>query len=132
VLLSLSANRRVRARARTDADRAIEAAWKSPRTAASLLRAIGRTDAVAQAFQVRSRLADKDADVRAAATFAAARLELDRENDRDRGPTIASLPFESALAAAIKEKGDARLGERLFQRQGCVACHTVAPGEAAK
>jgi putative heme-binding domain-containing protein len=32
----------------------------------------------------------------------------------------------------MKAKGDARLGERLFQRQGCIACHTVAPGEPAK
>ncbi len=32
----------------------------------------------------------------------------------------------------MKEKGDPRLGERLFLRQGCIACHTVAPGEAPK
>ena len=32
----------------------------------------------------------------------------------------------------MKEKGDPKLGERLFQRQGCIACHTVAPGEAPK
>ena len=32
----------------------------------------------------------------------------------------------------IQQKGDPRLGERLFQRQGCIACHTVAPGEAPK
>ncbi len=36
------------------------------------------------------------------------------------------------LASAAKERGDARLGERLFQRQGCIACHTVAPGETPK
>jgi putative heme-binding domain-containing protein len=96
------------------------------------LRAIGRTDSLAYAHQVRSRLVDKDPEVRSAAAFAAGRLELDRGAGRDRGPTIASLPYETAVAAAIKEKGDARLGERLFQRQGCIACHTVAPGEAAK
>ena len=69
--------------------------------------------------------------MRSAAAFAAGRLELDRDTGRDRGPTIASLRYETAVAEAMKEKGDARLGERLFQRQGCIACHTVT-GEAAK
>ncbi len=90
---------------------------------------------MAQAFQVRNRLDDRDPEVKAASEFAAAQLGLDRDPGapgNDRGPTIASLPFETAAAAAIKEKGDPGLGERLFQRQGCIACHTVAPGEAAK
>ena len=73
--------------------------------------------------------------MKSAAAFAAAQLGLDRDpggTGGDRGPTIASLPFETVAAAAVQEKGDPRLGERLFQRQGCIACHTVAPGEAAK
>ncbi len=133
VLLTLDANPRSPARAKAEAERAIEAAWKTPKGAASLLRAIGRTDAMKYAFQVRNRLKDEQREVKAAAVFAAARLDLDRENDRPgRGPTIAAIPFESVLATSMKEKGDPRLGERLFQRQGCIACHTVAPGEAAK
>ena len=68
-----------------------------------------------------------------AAALAAARLDLDHERTgADRGPTIASMPFESVLAAAVAEKGDAKLGERLFQRQGCVACHTVEPGQTPR
>ncbi len=63
VLLSVSANPRTGGRARAEADRAIEAAWKAPRSAASLLTAIGRSDAVAHAFDVRNRLADKDPEV---------------------------------------------------------------------
>jgi putative heme-binding domain-containing protein len=132
VLLALASDPKAVGNARAEAGRLVEAAWRKPRQAASLLRAIGRTDAMAYAHQVRSRLADNDPDVRAASAFAAGRLELDREARRDRGPTIASLPYDTAVAAAIREKGDARLGERLFQRQGCIACHTVAPGEAAK
>ena len=104
---------------------------ETPRDAASLLRAIGRTDAVNYAFQVRNHLKTGHREVKEAAAFAAARLDLDRElGGTDRGPTIASIPFESVIAAAATEKGDAKWGERLFQRQGCVACHTVAPGQA--
>ena len=85
------------------------------------------------AFQVRNRLKDEHREVKEAAAFAAAKLDLDHETGgANRGPTIASIPFESVLAAAVTEKGDAKLGERLFQRQGCIACHTVAPGQTPK
>jgi putative heme-binding domain-containing protein len=130
VLLALDANPRAPARAKADAGRAIESAWKTPKGSASLLRAIGRTDSVKYAFQVKNRLKDEAPEVKAAAVFAASRLELDRETSH--GPTIAAIPFESVLATAMKEKGDARQGERLFQRQGCIACHTLSPGEAPK
>jgi putative heme-binding domain-containing protein len=133
VLLAVDANPRASTKAKAEADRAIESAWKTPKGAASLLKAIGRTDSVRHAFQVRNRLKDEQREVKAAAVFAAARLDLDREsNSPGRGPTIAAIPFDSVLATTLKEKGDPRLGERLFQRQGCIACHTVAPGEAPK
>jgi len=71
--------------------------------------------------------------VKSAAVFAAQRLDLDGEADGPgRGPTIASLPFETVVAAATTQKGDVPRGERLFLRQGCVACHTVAVGAAPK
>ena len=58
------------------------------------------------AFQVRNRLKDEHREVKEAAAFAAARLDLDRETDgADRGPTIASIPFESVLAAAMTREG---------------------------
>ena len=133
VLLTLDANPKTPRGAKADADRAIESAWKEPRAAASLLRAIGRTDAVKYAFHVRNHLKAEHREVRDAAAFAAARLDLDQEtHGTDRGPTIASIPFESVLAGATTQKGDPKLGERLFQRQGCVACHAVAAGEAPK
>jgi putative heme-binding domain-containing protein len=133
VLLGLDANPKTPPRAKADAVLAIESAWKTPRGATSLLKSIGRTDAVKYAFQVRNHLKDEHREVKEAAAFAAARLDLDRvTGGADRGPTIASIPFESVLAAALSQTGDPKLGERLFLRQGCVACHAVAPGEAPK
>ncbi len=119
VLLALETNPNTPAKARLNAERAIESAWSTPRGAASLLRTIGRTDAVNYAFQVRNYLKDEHREVKEAAAFAAARLNLDDDmGGADRGPKIASIPFESVLAAAATEKGDAKLGERLFQRRG--------------
>ena len=41
------------------------------------------------------------------------------------GNSIANLGYEDVMAGALKTTGDAKLGEQLFMRQGCVACHTV-------
>ncbi|HEX3447277.1 MAG TPA: c-type cytochrome, partial [Isosphaeraceae bacterium] len=133
VLLAVDANPRTFRQARADAERAIESAGKSPSSTASLLRAIGQTDSVKYAFQVKNGLKSSDPEVKSAAVFAAQRLDLDGEGDGPgRGPTIASLPFETVVAAATSENGDAPRGERLFLRQGCAACHTVASGAPPK
>ncbi len=132
ILLPIAENARARGNSRAEAGKLIESAWKDPRQSSSLLRAIGRMDAVAYALHVRSRMADRNPEVRAAAGFASGLLGLDEDASRDRGPKIASLPYESVVSTAVKEKGDPRRGERLFQRQGCVACHAVAPGEPAR
>ena len=42
------------------------------------------------------------------------------------------MPFEEATAAVLKEAGDAALGAKLFQRQGCASCHTISPAEAPR
>jgi putative heme-binding domain-containing protein len=133
VLLTLELDPKTPAWARSDAEKAIESAWSNPRDAASLLKAIGRTDSMSYAFQVRNHLKDEHREVKEAAEFAAAMLDLNYETpSANRGPTIASLPFESIFTAAQTEQGNAKLGERVFQRQGCIACHTVALGQAPK
>ncbi len=42
-----------------------------------------------------------------------------------QGKVIANLGYEEVMAGALGAKGDAKLGEQLFLRQGCVACHTI-------
>src|SRR5690606_4366845 len=46
--------------------------------------------------------------------------------------TIAGMKYEDVVAQAQSEKGDVKLGMRLFARQNCIACHTVTPGEPPK
>ena len=60
-------------------------------------------------------------------------MELDHELAFDvNKPFLASLKFEDAIAEIVKVNGDAKLGARLFLRQGCSACHTVSPNEPLK
>lgn len=45
---------------------------------------------------------------------------------------IASMKMEDVLAVVAKTRGDAKTGEKIFTRQGCVACHTVNAVEPLK
>ena len=42
------------------------------------------------------------------------------------------MSIDDAVAQVVKTKGDAALGEQLFVRQTCVACHTVSQSEMQK
>jgi putative heme-binding domain-containing protein len=129
VLLQIETNARASAEAKSEARQAIDRAWGRPEAAVSLLRAIGLTRAEKYALQVRNLGKDADPDVRNAAAETARRLDLDRPTGSD--PTIAKLPFDRVVADVAKG-GDADLGGRLFERQGCVSCHTVSKSEGLK
>jgi putative heme-binding domain-containing protein len=64
-----------------------------------------------------------DAELLAKARAAAAKFE---------GKVIGNIPYEDVLAVAQAAKGEAKQGEMLFTRQGCVACHTVSKEVAPK
>jgi putative heme-binding domain-containing protein len=126
VLTVLANNNRNKEPLRADAAAAIEQGWAKPVTAASLLRAIGQTRFNAYAEKVRAHLKDSNAAVQQAATYAAKEMKLIVGG----GPvatakTMAEIPYDEALATAPKIKGDIALGQQMFLRQGCVACHTV-------
>lgn len=119
--------------ARDAAMRVVEAAWLNPERTTSLLRAIGRSRLESQVLQIQQQLKSEHPEIRAAAQYAVARLELDKEPPLDpRKPLISTLKFEDILGQTETLKGDAKYGQRLFSRQGCVACHTVSPTEPIK
>ena len=42
---------------------------------------------------------------------------------------IGTLSFQDALKQTLATKGDTKLGEELYKRQGCAQCHTLSPDE---
>ncbi|WP_406697379.1 HEAT repeat domain-containing protein [Singulisphaera sp. Ch08] len=134
ILLEVDRNPRSPSEAKAAVRKAIDGAWSQPKTAASLLRAIGQRRVTAYALQVRNHLEDPNQDVRDAAVIASRRLDLDHATRRGgkSAPTIATLPFDQVIAGLEKAKGDPSLGAELFQKQGCLACHTVAADEPPK
>jgi putative heme-binding domain-containing protein len=45
---------------------------------------------------------------------------------------IDTLPYEKVVAVATKAKGDAKQGQELFTKLGCIQCHTVSAEEPPK
>jgi putative heme-binding domain-containing protein len=61
---------------------------------------------------------------------AAKALRMEKEIERrSHEPQIATLKVPEVIAAVMKTKGEVKVGEELFTRQGCVACHTVSPDQ---
>ncbi|MCY2965413.1 MAG: c-type cytochrome, partial [Planctomycetota bacterium] len=111
----------------------VEAAWARPETAVRLLRGIGRGKLEAQVFQIQQQLKSESPAVQEAARFAVSRLELDQEPPIDPAkPLVGALKLEEVVAQVDSQKGDVKYGQRLFSRQGCVACHSVSASEPVK
>jgi putative membrane-bound dehydrogenase-like protein len=115
--------------ARAAAGQAVEQAWSKPESAAPLLRAVTRLNLTVYGPQIRKLLADADPQVAGAAKVAAATLKLDH---LPSGPLVGKLKYEEAVAKTVKEKGDAAAGEQIFNRLGCINCHTTTPTDTLK
>jgi putative heme-binding domain-containing protein len=76
-----------------------------------------KIEGLALADAGRKPQAQNDAELLAKARAAQAKVE---------GKVIGNLKYEDVVPIAATAKGDAKLGEQLFARQGCIACHTVS------
>ncbi|MDB5387160.1 MAG: heme-binding protein [Planctomycetaceae bacterium] len=132
ILLSLSENPQAKREARDVANKTLDATWfKGGPAVLTLLHAVGTTKAESQALQVRLRITSSDPRIEGAAKQVAKLLELDQPVDPNQ-PVISSLKYEDIVARLKTATGDLKQGQRLFARQGCVACHTVSPNETLK
>ena len=136
VLLQIEANQRAPEASKTESRKVIERAWEKSETAPRLLRAIALTRSMAYAPKVRTALADSRTEVRQAAEFAAKRLNIAAKTEITASAAkvkpIAAIPYDQILAAVLKDPGDAALGAQLFEKQGCVNCHSVLKGQPIK
>lgn len=110
--------------------KAIDHGWADPARRRQIIEAIGAVKHQPGAARVLVALDDPDPDVKAAAEKAAREMRLSRVEDKS--PKIGSLTVEEAVAAGLRTKGDVALGEQIFQRATCVACHTTNESQAQK
>lgn len=110
--------------------KALDIGWADAKHRKLIIDAISATKHMASAAKVLAALDDPDAEVKGAAERAAKVMRL--QKIEDTSPKLASLKPEQVLGAVLKEKGDVSLGEQIFTKATCVACHTVKETEAQK
>lgn len=110
--------------------KAQEAGWAEPKRRKQIIDAISATKHMASAAKVLAGLDDADPQVKGAAERAAKAMKIQKIEDKT--PKIMTLKPEEALAAILKEKGDISLGEQIFTKATCAACHTTKESEAQK
>ncbi|MBK8040609.1 MAG: discoidin domain-containing protein [Verrucomicrobiaceae bacterium] len=110
--------------------KALDEGWADPKHRKLIIDAISASKHMPSAAKVLAALDDPDAEVKGAAERAAKAMRISKIEDKT--PKIMTLKPEEALAAVLKEKGNVALGEQIFTKATCVACHTVKETEAQK
>jgi putative membrane-bound dehydrogenase-like protein len=110
--------------------KALDKGWADPKHRKLIIDAISASKHMPSAAKVLAALDDPDAEVKGAAERAAKAMRIQKIEDKT--PKIMTLKPEEALAAVLKEKGNVALGEQIFTKATCVACHTVKETEAQK
>ena len=130
-LISLSTRKTGAPEPRELAAKALEAGWQNPQRRVQILTAAGEARSNAYAEKILAALDDPDKAVAAAAKNAASKMKLEKKT-KDAGPLIGTLQPKDVIAQVVKMKGDIALGEQLFTRQTCVACHTTSQDQPQK
>ncbi len=127
VLVNLATGRVGKDRDREAAKKSVTKSFDKPDTAAALLTAIARSVAKPLAELVEANLNNPNNTVAEAALFAHQKLGLGGA----QGKQIGTMKYEEVFAA-VQKGGDAKVGQEMFLRAGCIACHTITPDEPPK
>ncbi|EDM29270.1 hypothetical protein LNTAR_22809 [Lentisphaera araneosa HTCC2155] len=111
---------------------AIDKTWQDDNKKANLIQAAHRSSNPYLNNRIRLVINHPNEGVKAWAKAAMRSLRIQAPGE-DKTPKIASLKVEDAMTQVINyKKGDAALGEAIYTRASCSACHTVSPDEAPK
>lgn len=112
--------------------KALDTAWNVPAQKAVLIAAAVKTKNRTLDDRILVAATDLDPDVAKAAKKAIKDLKLQAKGE-DKTPKIATLAPDKALASVLAHQGgDVALGEAVYARATCVACHTVSQSEKPK
>lgn len=130
-LLTLSARKTGSPESIELSGKALDAGWQNPKRRMQILKAAGDIKHNPYADKILAALDDADPEVAKVAKQVAGKMKLEKKT-KDSGPLISTMKMEDVVAQVVKTKGDIALGEQLFTRQTCVACHTVSMDQAPK
>lgn len=131
-LLKLSARKTGSPESRELSAKALDLGWQNAQRRAQILKAVALIKFAPYADKVLASLDDADKAVAQAAKSAAGRLRLEKKAKMDQSPKLAGLTPEEIVTKVTGWKGEVALGEQLFTRLTCVACHTVNENQPPK
>ena len=130
-LLKISSRASASPEAREQATKTLAVGWETPARRIQIIKAADKFKLHAMDQKILAAANDPDADVAKAAKSAVTSLRLGAKG-AGGGPLVGTLSVDDAVAQVVKMKGDAGLGEQIFVRQTCVACHSVSQTEMQK
>jgi putative membrane-bound dehydrogenase-like protein len=130
-LLSLAARKGGSPEAREMSQKALDAGWTNAKRRVQIINAAVKSKSHVMDDKILAATTDSDAQVAKAAQNAVKSLKIEAKGE-DKTPKIGTLKPEDALAAVIKTKGSIAIGEQIFTKATCIACHTTKESEAQK
>lgn len=111
--------------------KAINQGWSDAKQKVAFINAVRDLRNPLLNDRIRVALSDPDKTVANAAKDAARRLKI-QASGADKTPKLAKLKPEEAIKTVTAHKGDVSLGQAIFSRATCNACHTVSQKEKQK
>ena len=130
-LLSLAARKTGSPEAREMSQKALDAGWMDAKRREQIINAAVKTKSHVMDDKILAATTDSDPHMAKAAQNAVKSLKIEAKGE-DKTPKIGTLKPEEALAAVIKTKGSIAIGEQIFTKATCMACHTTKESEAQK
>ena len=111
--------------------KAIDKAWSDSKQKLAFIKATNELGNPIINDKIRVALGDPDPAVAKAAGEAAKRLKIQAPGE-DKTPKLAKLKVPEAIKQVTSHKGDVALGQAVFARATCNACHTVSQDQKQK
>ncbi len=111
--------------------KALEKGWDDAKRRIQIIRAAGKAKKHLLDDKILAATADSNPVIAKAAKETVNTLKI-KPKAADDTPKVSSLKPEQALSAVLAAKGDVALGEQIFTKATCVACHTVSQSQPLK
>ncbi|TWT91515.1 DUF7133 domain-containing protein [Stieleria varia] len=116
---------------RAMAEQSITAGWKEQSRRKQLIRAAVRINNHSIDEQIWLAQDDPDTSISELARSAVRQLKI-QPMQVDDSPKIGTLSLAEAAAAVMSSQGDVALGQRVFVKANCTACHSLSKDEVQK
>jgi len=130
-LLSIASRKNASPESSAAAQQAIDRAWKQPTRRIRLMQAAAKLQNHYLDDQILTARNDHDAAVASTAETVIKQLKI-KATAPDDSPKISTITTAEAATQSTALAGDVSLGQQIFNKANCAACHTVSKDEIQK